>query len=244
MFTTLLIVVLVGAALGLMGGFLILWKEDFARKLSLYFVAFASGTLLAAAFLDLIPEGIGSSGLRASMFSVLLGFLVFMILEKFLAWYHCHGGECEFHDRPTYVYTIIIGDTLHNFVDGIAIAVSFMINIELGLATAIAVFAHELPQEIGDFGVLLHAGISRAKVAWYNVVSALATPLGAVLGYSLGNFFGQIEGLILAFIAGTFIYVGASDLIPHLHKEWRWKRSLWHVLLMIIGILVIALVVH
>jgi zinc and cadmium transporter len=242
MLSLILIVTLLGSLAGILGGLFLLWQEQIARKLSLYFVAFATGSLLAAAFLDLMPEALEAAEMQAVMIAVLVGFLTFLLLEKFLIWYHCHDGQCDVHDQATYRYTIIIGDTLHNFVDGIAIAISFLIDVRLGFATAVAVFAHEIPQEIGDFGVLLHAGLSRFKVFTYNLVSAVAAPVGALIGFYLSGTLGSIEPLILAFIAGSFVYVAAADLIPHLAHEHKWRPSIIQLILMVLGIVVIALV--
>lgn len=243
MLAVVLLASLIGGLLGVLGGLLLLLKENLARRLSVYLVAFASGTLLAAAFLDLLPESLDAGSAKELMIAALGGFLVFFILEKFLIIYHCHDDKCDFHGTgATYVYTIMAGDTLHNFVDGVAIAVSFAVDFKLGIATTIAVFAHEVPQEIGDVGVLLHAGLSWLKVIVYNVVSSFATSVGALFGFLLGGFFETIKAPLLAFIAGTFIYVAASDLIPHLQKEWHWKKSIVHILLMILGITTIKFI--
>lgn len=232
---------LIGALFGISGGLFLLWKSDIARKFSIYFVAFASGTLLGASFLNIIPKAVNNGDVHSVMFSIIVGFLVVLILEKFLMIYHCHDHECDIHDAKSrsFIGAIIFGDTLHNFVDGIAIAVAFSIDPKIGLATAIAIFSHELPQEIGDFGVLLHAGLSKFKVMLFNIASALATPIGTVVGIYFGYLLEPIRPLILGFVAGNFIYVAASDLIPHLKEEWDWRKSASHVVLIISGIALI-----
>lgn len=235
------LVSLIGALIGIAGGLFLLWKEHIARKFSIYFVAFAAGTLMGASFLDLIPEAIEMGDVNNVMASIIVGFVTVLILEKSLIFYHCHDHKCDIHDAKSrsFVWTIIFGDTLHNFIDGVAIAISFAVDPKLGLATAVAVFAHELPQEIGDFGALLHAGLSKFKVMLYNVVSAMATPFGTLVGVYFGYLLEPIQSLVLAFIAGNFIYVAASDLIPHLKEEWEWKKSISHVLLILVGIVLI-----
>jgi len=242
MLSTILLVTLAGSLAGILGGTLLLFQEKLARKMSIYFVAFATGTLLSAAFLDLLPEALEVGSLESVMVWVLVGFLSFLLLEKFLFWYHCHDGSCDVHNPPTYKYNIIIGDTLHNFIDGVAIAVSFLIDVRVGIATTVAVFAHEIPQEIGDFGVLLHAGLSRTKVFGYNLVSALAAPLGALAGFYLSGAVEKIEPLLLGFIAGNFIYVASADLIPHLNHEWKLSASIIQIFLMFLGIAVVIVV--
>ena len=242
MLGTIIVFSLAGGVLGIAGGALLLTREHMARRLSLYFVAFATGTLLANSFLHFLPEALEELSAETVMPIVLAGFLLFLILEKLLIWYHCHDGTCDVHDPSTFKYTVIIGDTFHNFLDGIAIAVSFLIDFNLGLATTLAIFAHEIPQEIGDFGVLLHAGMTRGKVFLVNVMSALATTVGAVLGFYLSDSIESIEPFVLAFLAGNFIYVGASDLIPHLKREVGWRASFFQIFLMLAGVMTVILI--
>jgi zinc and cadmium transporter len=231
---------LVGSVIAMSGGALLLYKEKWAKKISLMLVSFAAGGLLGTAFFELIPEALEESPQKSVMISLVGGFLVFFIIEKILRWYHCHDLEsCEVH---TFSSTVILGDAIHNALDGIAISASFMIGgVSVGVATTIAVFLHEVPQEIGDFGVLLHAGYSKKKVFFYNFLAALATPTGALLGYFALPFVEEYLGLIIAFTAGTFLYISASDLIPEVHRRAN-ARDIRHIIMFFAGILIVLLI--
>lgn len=229
-----------GGIFSLTGGFVLLYKENLARRLSLYLVSFAIGALLGAAFFDLIPEALELGQSMASqnliLGAALLGFLLLFIFEKFLKWHHCHDEEkCEIH---TFTSTVIFGDAVHNFIDGIIIVLSFLVSVPVGIATSLAVFFHEIPQEIGDFGVLLHAGYSRGKIILINFLSSLATPLGAIISFLAAPLF--LNGLpyLLSFAAGSFIYVAATDLLPHVHRQTK-GSDFSHLLIIILGILAI-----
>lgn len=169
-------------------------------------------------------------------FYVLIGLLVMFLVEKFLLWYHCHDGECRIH---AFSYMILFGDAIHNLIDGIVIGVSFLISIPLGVITALAVMFHEIPQEIGDFGVMLHGGMTRKKVLAYNLLIALPTPFAALLTYIFSSSLEKAIISLIAFAAGNFIYIAASDLIPEIHKETKRSKSIVQILLLFIGILVI-----
>jgi zinc and cadmium transporter len=225
--------------LGLAGGALVLWKEEYVRKrLSLYLVSFAAGSMLAAAFLDLLPEvlDLGLDKNIAFLFA-LIGMIVFFLIEKFLIWFHCHEETgCEVH---SFTYLIIISDATHNFIDGILIATSFIVSIPLGIVTTIAVTAHEIPQEIGDFSILLHGGMKGNRVMFYNILAAIFSALGAILVIIFSSSVVNISLPLLAFAAGNFIYIASSDLIPAIHKEIKLKKALWQVVFMMIGMAVI-----
>ena len=198
-----------------------LWSHDRSHD----FLSFAAGTLLTVAFLDLLPEAVeaydglrGAHAVDAAAVAVLGGFLLFFSIEKILLWYHCHEEHCDVHTSPAMV---LIGDTLHNFLDGAAIAVSFMVNPAVGVATTVAVFIHEIPQEVADFSVLLSSGMRPRRAIMFNVLSAFASLAGAVLAYFFSTTIDGLLPIMLAITAGGFIYIAAADLIPEIHKERR-----------------------
>ncbi|MFH0806334.1 MAG: ZIP family metal transporter [Candidatus Brennerbacteria bacterium] len=239
MFLTILGASIIGSIAALAGGALLLWREAWARKMSLLLVSFAAGSLLGAAFFDLLPEMHEVFPTGAAYGSVVVGILIMLFFEKFLKWYHCHDrAVCDYH---TFSSSILFGDAVHNFLDGIAIAASFFISMPVGIATTVAVFFHEVPQEIGDFGALLHAGYSRAKVWWLNVLTALATPVGAILAYFFLPFFDAYLGYFLGLAAGSFIYIAVSDLMPEIRHHAAPKEFL-HFFMIVFGIVVIILV--
>lgn len=237
MFVQILIASLIGSVFALIGGVLLLTKEQLARKVSLLLVSFAVGTLLGAAFFDLIPEAVAESGGEGNiLFFVVLGILVLFTFEKFLRWYHCHDREtCDLH---TFSGAVLFGDAVHNFIDGIIIALSFSLGVPVGIAATIAVFFHEVPQEIGDFGVLLHAGYSKAKVLLYNILTALTTPIGAIAGYLALPFITNVIPPLTAFAGGLFIYIAVSDLMPELHHKAK-PTEFAHLFLIILGLAVL-----
>jgi zinc and cadmium transporter len=238
MFFTILGASLIGSIAALAGGALLLWREAWARKISLYLVSFAAGALLGAAFFDLLPEMEELLSNGAVYGSVVVGILIMLFFEKFLKWYHCHDQlVCDYH---TFSSSILFGDAVHNFLDGVAIAASFFVSVPVGIATTAAVFFHEVPQEIGDFGALLHAGYSRARVWWLNVLTALTTPFGAILGYFFLPFFESFLGYFLGFAAGAFIYIAVSDLMPEIRHHAA-PREFLHFFMIVFGIMVIIL---
>lgn len=213
-------------------------------RILLYLVSFAAGGLLGDAFLHLLPEAVEQAGgftLALSLY-VLLGIVSAFVVEKFLHWHH-HSTE-HHHDEdrlPPLAFMNLFGDFLHNFLDGIIIAASYFVSVPVGIATTLAVIAHEIPQEIGDFGVLLHAGLSKTKALLFNLASALAAVVGAVLVMLVG---GLNEGLLAAlvpFAVGNFIYIAGSDLIPELHKVKEAGRGALQVLFLLLGIGAMAL---
>ncbi|MDP3725439.1 MAG: ZIP family metal transporter [Nanoarchaeota archaeon] len=229
----------IGSILALMGGIVLLWKKDWMKRVSLFLVSFAAGTLLGAAFFDLLPEALEAAEGKNGVFAaVVLGILAIFIFEKILRWHHCHDEKC---DERVLSSSVLCGDAIHNFLDGIAIAAAFLVGVPVGIATTIAVFFHEVPQEIGDFGVLLHAGYSKGKILMLNVLTAMTTFAGAIGGYFLLSYIEHWIGYILAFTAGVFIYIATSDLIPEVrHKEER--RALGHTITVIIGVVLIFII--
>jgi zinc and cadmium transporter len=211
-------------------------KEGLLKRVLMVFVGFSSGTLLGSAFLDLLPESMVEMGNEA-FYYVLLGIVVFFALEKFLYWRHCHEEECPIH---TFVYLNLVGDGIHNFIDGMIIAATYIISFasgsyQLGFATTLAVIFHEIPQEIGDFGILIYGGLSKKKALTYNFVSAVTAVLGAIATYFLKQI-QSIEVLLVPFAAGGFIYIAATDLIPELHKKSRIGTSIIQFFTILLGI--------
>ncbi len=208
-------------------------KENLLRRLMTALVGFASGTLLGGAFIHLLPEAVtGTGNVTVVFYYVILGMLMFFALEKFLHWRHCHDETCPVH---MFVYVSLIGDSVHNFIDGMIIAATFMIHFDLGITTTMAVIFHEIPQEIGDFAVLVYGGLGKKKALTYNFISALAAILGALVTYFVVSF-QSLESSLIPFAAGGFIYVAATDLIPELHKKSHAAESVIQFLVIVLGI--------
>ncbi len=244
-----LVIVFAISVLGIAGGLLLIWREKLAKLFSMYFINFAIGALLGVVFLDLLPEALraGTSILTYS----LVGMLVFYLLEKTLLWYHHHSVEHitshkkRHHPDETIHpagYLITLGDSLHNFIDGLVIAAGFLIDFRIGITTSLAVLFHELPQEMGEFAILLHAKFTRAKIILYSLFAQMTAVAGFLLGF---HYFPLFEGFIpavLAFASGGFIYIASTDLLPETHREKKLHASLLQVLLIILGVLVIFFV--
>lgn len=213
-----------GSIAGLLGGLVLLWKEKFAKDASIYLISFAAGVILSAAFLDLLPEAIGKGGENVFVL-ILFGLVAFFLIEDLLLHFHHH--ETHEHSLKTAVPLVVFGDSIHNFIDGVVISATFMTDPKLGTLVAVATFFHEVPQEIGDFAVLLSTGMSKLKVVFANLVSAVATFFGAILTYF---FVQQVEGFVgplLALATGMFLYIASADILPELvhggHKNLRWQ---------------------
>jgi len=212
-------------------------------------VSFAIGALLGAAFLEIIPHAFQTGEAHQVAFSILGGIFGFFVLEKLLLYRHCHTENCEVHDQHEAAHDhgrsgalIIVGDTIHNFVDGVLIAAAFLQSIELGVVTAVAIIAHEIPQEVGDFLILLHSGYSRMRALAVNLLSSTATIVGGVLGYYALQFFDGIEPILLGVVAASMIYVAVADLIPGLHRRPELRDTAGQALLIALGIGTIGLV--
>jgi zinc and cadmium transporter len=210
-------------------------------------VSFAIGALLGAAFLEVIPHAFEHGDARAAAAAILGGIFVFFVLEKLLLWRHCHTEHCEVHDphaaphdRGRSGALIVVGDTIHNFLDGLLIAAAFLQSTELGIVAAVAIIAHEIPQEVGDFLILLHSGYSRAKALAMNLLSSLATVIGGVTGYFALQAVQQYEAMLLGFVAASMIYVAVADLIPGLHRRPELRDTASQALLIALGIGAIA----
>jgi zinc and cadmium transporter len=222
------------SALSLVGIASFLFKREELDKALILLIGFSAGALIGGAFLHLIPEAVESSGDPHPLFlRVICGFIIFFILEKYLYWRHCHDGKCDVH---AFTYLNIIGETIHNFGDGLIIGTSFMVSVQLGLAATLAIIFHEIPQEIGDFGVLVYGGFSRAKALFCNFLSALAAVAGTVAGYYFTFSIAGFSSIILPMAAGGFIYVAACDLIPEIHKQTDTKKSGLSIAVFLFGI--------
>jgi len=206
----------------------------------LFLVSLSAGTLFGDAFIHLLPETIESQGF--SMFvslSILSGIVLFFILEKLVHMHHkdIPKAQKSMHHHAYYLGTMnLVGDGIHNFIDGLVIAGSFIVSVPVGIATTIAVIFHEIPQEIGDFGVLLYSGSSRRRALWFNFLSAVMAVLGAAVGLIIGESSKTFQEILLPFAAGGFLYIAGSNLIPELHRECGWKQSLLHFGAMLFGI--------
>ncbi|MBW2984010.1 ZIP family metal transporter [Candidatus Woesearchaeota archaeon] len=230
--------VIVVSLISLVGVLALLIKRNQLNKILLWLVSFSAGALFGGAFIHLIPEVVEEYGcqLCVSLF-LLLGILVFFVLEKFIQWRHCHIPTSKTHPHPL-AFMNLIGDGFHNLIDGMIIGGAYLANFHLGLTTTIAVILHEIPQEIGDFGVLLHAKMSKFKALTFNFLSALTAILGAVISILIGTRLENYLLFLLPLTAGGFIYIAGSDLIPELHKECAPSKSFIQLIWFVLGIAV------
>ena len=220
-------------------------KEVFLRRILFLLISLAAGALLGDAFIHLLPEAFEEtqSPLLVSLLT-LAGILSFFLLEKFLHWHHSHGEE-EFSPEHARIHPVgnlvIVSDGVHNLIDGLAIGAAFMISTEIGIATTVAIALHEIPQEISDFGLLLHAGFSRSKALLVNFFSALTAFIGLGIAFWLGEMHAMFVPLISAFAAGNFIYIALADLVPELQKTKSTKRSTMQFFVILVGMGVMVL---
>ena len=208
-------------------------------------VSFAIGALLGAAFLEIIPHAFEEGEAHQVAFSILGGIFGFFVLEKLLLYRHCHTEHCEVHDAHDHGRSgtlIVVGDSVHNFVDGVLIAAAFLQSTELGVVAAVAIIAHEIPQEVGDFLILLHSGYSRARALAMNLLSSAATVIGGVIGYFGLQLIDGLEPILLGVVAASMIYVAVADLIPGLHRRPELRDTAFQALLIALGIGAIAAV--
>ncbi|MSO48834.1 MAG: ZIP family metal transporter [Acidobacteria bacterium] len=225
----------------LVAGILLLFGPEVRNRVVPSLVSYAVGTLLGAAALGLMPQALETLSPQRAFAALLGGILTFFVLEKLVLLRHCHDdAECKVHEST--VTLVIIGDAVHTFVDGVAIAATTLISVPLGISTALAAIAHEIPQEAGDFGILLSAGYSRKKALMLNATSALGGVAGALAMLLLGSAMPNVAPYVLAFAAGNFLYVAMADLIPHLHRGETNSTSVRQVILIALGLLTIALV--
>ena len=230
--------------LGLAGGVILLAHKKLSHNITHGLAAFAAGTLLGTAFLDLLPEAfqhLKELGIKDAEGTVLLytlgGILIFFVLERFIHWFHHHHHKHEVNAPNPIVPLVVFGDGVHNLLDGIVIAATFMIDVRLGIIASFAILAHELPQEIGDFGILLHEGVKKSKIFYYNLLSQLTSVIGGVVTYLVGS---SIEGALpplIAVTSGFFIYIALSDLVPDIHNENKKGFAVLESGLLFLGIL-------
>lgn len=224
--------------LSLLGAlFLVLNRSTFERLIT-YTLAFSSGVLLGSVFLDLLPESITRYP-DVTFPVVLFGIISFFALEKLLRWHHHIEGD--HHDEKPVAYLSLIGDGIHNFIDGAIIGAAFLTSIPIGVTTTIAVVAHEIPHELSDFTILIHAGFTSKKALWYNFVSAITAIVGTTLVLLVSTRVVDLEKFFLPFAAGNFIYIAASDLIPELHKKRQLTTSLLQIMILTAGVLATSL---
>ncbi len=228
-----LLATLINGLVGLVGIVAVGLKEKTLHKILIILVAFSAGALLSGAFFHMLAESMEVLGSMLAFGYVMVGFIVFFIMERFLHWHHCHEGHCDVHPVS---HLILVGDAIHNFIDGLVIAASFLVNIPFGFLTTLIIISHEIPQELGDFGVLIYGGFKKARALGLNFLVQLTSVIGGLVGF----FFiatPESVGFLLPFAAGGFIYIAASDLIPELHKEESIKKSMLSFAFFVIGIL-------
>jgi zinc and cadmium transporter len=229
--------VILVSLVSLVGIFSLSLKEEILKKYINFFISLAIGALLGDAFLHIIPEAFeGKLGVNLSSILIIVGILLFFIIEKFIHWHHHGEDKNEDHIHPV-GKLVLFTDGFHNLIDGAIIGASFLVSIPVGIATTIAVILHEIPQEIGDFAVLIHSGYSKKRALWFNFLSALASIFGLLIVFLFGNI---IENTALFFIpiaAGGFIYIAIADLIPELHKTKNVKHSIIQIFIILIGVL-------
>lgn len=225
---------LVVSLISLVGVVSLLLKDKYLKSTLILLVGLGAGGMIGGAFLHLLPEALEKTHDFLDVFIfVIVGFVCFFVLEKFFYWRHCHKGKCDVH---AFTYLNLIGDGVHNFIDGLIIGASFMVDIQIGIITTFAIILHEVPQELGDFGVLLYGGFSRGKALFYNFLSAATAIVGTLIGYYFSS---RVEGFSVALLpvaAGGFIYIAACDLIPELHRQPDQKKAVWSMLFFLLGI--------
>ena len=222
-------------------GILIFLKKKTLNKILFYLVSFAAGTLLGAAFLDLLPEALEQGFKETVPIFILIGILSFFVLEKFLHWHHHHAGH-EHEEVHGFTYLNIFGDAIHNFLDGVVIAISFLNSTALGIVATIAIIAHEIPQEIADFSILIYGGFSKIKALVYNFLTALTAVIGALTAYFYSGAIESSTTFLTSFAVGGFVYIASTDLIPEIHKEKDLGKSFVQLVLLALGIFLIWLV--
>ncbi len=228
---------IINGLIAFIGAFSLLISKKSLGKLLLILVAFSAGALISGAFFHLIPESLQENSPMFVFSYVIIGFIGFFVMEKFLHWHHCHKGKCEVHPVS---HLILYGDGIHNFIDGLIIAAAFIISIPFGIITSLLILAHEIPQELGDFGVLIYGGFSRKKSLIYNFIAQLTCLLGGIIGFFFSSAL-EFSRFLIPFAAGGFIYISASDLIPEIRKEPSLLKSLLYISVFIIGLVLLIL---
>jgi len=231
-----LLMTFINGLIAFSGAFSLFLSNKSLKKITIFFVSFSIGALLGGAFFHFIPEALGKLSVIKTVLLILAGILIFYIAEKILHWHHCHDGECE----HAYTYLMLYGDAIHNFLDGLIIAGSFFVSISFGIITSLLIMSHELPQEIADFGVLIHGGMKKSKALIYNFLAQLTAVLGGLIGF----FFLGIKELtiyIIPIAAGGFLYIAIGDLFPEVLKEKNRLKRLINLISLILGLLILIL---
>ena len=223
------------SVISLIGGFLLINKRFALERHTGYLVSFAAGVMLATSFFDLLPEALELGTEATILTTVLIGIVVFFFMERFLLWFHHHDDT--HHARPS-AWLIIVGDSMHNVIDGIAIATTFLTSPALGVAATLAIAAHEIPQELADFSVLIHGGMPKRRALFFNFLSALTALIGAFIGVAAIGASQAVLPFFLAFSAGMFIYIACSDLIPDLHRDFTKQKGWLQSMPLLLGILI------
>jgi len=236
-----LISIIIVSLISFIGIITLVFKRNLLEKLVMVLVSFAAGALLGGAFIHLLPEAVHEGG--PVFFMTLAGIVMFFIIEIYLYWYHCHAGHIHKHKhkgKSCHIkpmgYLNLVGDAVHNFIDGIIVATAFIVNIELGIITALAVIFHEIPQELGDFGVLIHSGFSKKKALFFNFLSALTAILGVIVTYIFASTIKGITIYLIPFAAGGFIYIAMTDLMAELKEEGNINKATLQLFIFLIGI--------
>jgi len=231
-----LVATFVVSLISFIGAATLVLSEKLLKKILLALIGFAAGALIGGAFLHLLPESVeksAASDLHNIFLTVIVGFIIFFVLEKLL-WRHCHERACPIH---VFAYLNLVGDGIHNFIDGLVMAASFVVSVPLGLITTLAIAAHEIPQELGDFGVLVYGGLKPRRALLLNFVTALTAVAGGIAGYYLFPYLGGAMIFLLPFAAGGFLYIAASDLVPELHKETNVVRTVMSFASFLVGVI-------
>jgi len=234
-----IISVLVISLISFVGIVTLVLKKDLLNRSIFVLVSLAVGALLGDVFIHIIPEAYEEGSATLISLMLIVGILVFFILEKMMHWHH-HGSDHAEENLLHVGRMVLVSDGVHNFIDGLMVAASYLVSLEVGVATTIAVILHEIPQEIGNFGVLIHAGYTKAKALWFNFLSALTAVAGAVIALVLGSITEQFALWLLPITAGSFIYIALSDLIPELHKNIGLKEGVVQVVAIVIGVVSMA----
>lgn len=216
------------------GVLFVFFKKDFLDRIVMLLVSLSAGALMGGAFLHLMPEAVEMIEVSASFGIFLLSFTAFFLIEKILHWRHCHKENCKVHP---FGYMNLVGDSIHNFIDGLVIASTFILDFNLGVATTLAVALHEIPQEIGDYGVLIYAGFKKNTALLVNYAVAFVVVIGGIVGYLAFSYISNILPYLLPFAAGGFVYIAASDLMPEIRKESDLKKSALSMVIFVVGIL-------
>ncbi|MBM3246167.1 MAG: ZIP family metal transporter [Candidatus Omnitrophica bacterium] len=224
--------------ISLVGIFTLFINDKLLHKIIFSLIGFSAGALIGSAFLHILPEAVEKSKGISVFYYLILGLVLFFIMERYFYWRHCHDEKCSIH---AFTYLNLIGDGLHNFLDGVIIAASFVVSLKMGIITTAAVILHEIPQELGEFGVLIYGGLSKQKALVYNFISALMAMIGALGGYFIADSLQGFSSFIMPLTAGGFIYIATSDLIPEIHRQSNLARSSLAFLAFLCGIGFMAL---